>query len=131
MRVHEDQELPELGTAEMMPITDDDLDDGGGVRPLTAEEPQVLAAAPARQPMRIAPQLAASARPGTQAPARTPAAGTPMPPQPRPGPPPPVAQSASSEAGDEALKMVWAIAELLIERGYFTRAELMRNLRGK
>jgi hypothetical protein len=31
--------------------------------------------------------------------------------------------------GEEALKMVWSIAELLIERGYFTRADLMKSLR--
>jgi hypothetical protein len=31
--------------------------------------------------------------------------------------------------GEEALKMVWSIAELLIERGFFTRADLMKSLR--
>jgi hypothetical protein len=71
------------------------------------------------------------ARPPGQAgqagqPQRTPAQGTPAP-KPAPQPQAP----AAHDAGDEALKMVWAIAELLIERGYFTRADLMRNLRGK
>ena len=112
VRVDEDQDLPELGTSEMMPITDDDIVSGEGAPqaapPWGAPEPA------ARAPMRIAPP---------------PAGGSQMPPTPRPSPPPPVGQAASSEAGDEALKMVWAIAELLIERGYFTRAELMRNLR--
>ncbi|MCA1828324.1 MAG: hypothetical protein ABR567_19720 [Myxococcales bacterium] len=36
---------------------------------------------------------------------------------------------ARSDSGDEALRMVWAMADLLIERGYFTRAELMKKLR--
>ena len=39
--------------------------------------------------------------------------------------------AVSDPLDDEALKMVWAIADLLIDRGYFIRAELVRNLRGK
>src|SRR5436305_413633 len=35
-----------------------------------------------------------------------------------------------SESSEEALRMVWAIADILIERGYFTRSELMKKLRG-
>jgi hypothetical protein len=38
---------------------------------------------------------------------------------------------AGSDSGEEALRMVWAMADLLIERGYFTRAEVMKALRGK
>jgi hypothetical protein len=114
-----------------MPIGEDDLE---------GSEHQPLAPAPrpaARTPMRIAPTgptrtpssgsfPQAGQRPVAQAaqPQRTPAAGTPAP---RPAPQPP----AAHDAGDEALKMVWAIADLLIERGYFTRADLVRNLRGK
>ena len=36
---------------------------------------------------------------------------------------------ARADSGDEALRMVWAMADLLIEHGYFTRAELMKKLR--
>ena len=39
------------------------------------------------------------------------------------------AVQASSESGEEALRTVWAMADLLIEHGYFTRAELMKALR--
>ena len=42
---------------------------------------------------------------------------------------PPVA--ASEGAGEEALRTVWALADLLIERGYFSRAEMMKSLRSK
>src|SRR5438105_331629 len=35
----------------------------------------------------------------------------------------------AADSGDEALRMVWAMADLLIEHGYFTRAELMKKLR--
>jgi hypothetical protein len=41
----------------------------------------------------------------------------------------PSPRPAASESGEEALRMVWAMADLLIERGYFTRAELMKKLR--
>jgi hypothetical protein len=44
-------------------------------------------------------------------------------------PAPMAAQSSASDSGEEALRMVWAMADLLIERGYFTRAELMKKLR--
>ena len=52
-------------------------------------------------------------------------------PQPRRlAPAPPIAAQASgSDSGEEALRMVWALADLLIERGYCTRAELMKKLR--
>lgn len=39
------------------------------------------------------------------------------------------APASGSDSGEEALRMVWAMADLLIERGYFTRAELMKKLR--
>jgi hypothetical protein len=39
--------------------------------------------------------------------------------------------AAGSDSGEEALRMVWAMADLLIERGYFTRAEVMKALREK
>ena len=39
------------------------------------------------------------------------------------------AHAAGSDSGEEALRMVWAMADILIERGYFTRAELMKKLR--
>jgi hypothetical protein len=45
------------------------------------------------------------------------------------GRPVPMAAPAASDSGDEALRMVWAMADILIERGYFTRAELMKKLR--
>jgi len=41
------------------------------------------------------------------------------------------AAAGASDSGEEALRMVWALADLLIERGYFNRAELMKALRGK
>jgi len=34
-------------------------------------------------------------------------------------------------SGEEALRMAWAIADLLIERGYLNRADLMKKLRAK
>ncbi len=47
--------------------------------------------------------------------------------QPRPA----AAAAPGSDSGEEALRMVWAMADVLIERGYFTRAELMKALREK
>ena len=41
------------------------------------------------------------------------------------------APSGGSESGEEALRMVWVLADLLIEQGHFTRAELMKRLRAK
>jgi hypothetical protein len=74
------------------------------VEPLTGEPVEEEAPAPqASVPRRIAP---AGAR--AQAPA-----------------------ADGSDSGEEALRMVWAMADLLIERGYFTRAEVMKALRGK
>ena len=39
--------------------------------------------------------------------------------------------AASDGSGEEALHMVWALADLLIERGYIDRATLMKKLRAK
>jgi hypothetical protein len=47
----------------------------------------------------------------------------------RPQPKPPAA--GQSNDGEEALRMMWALTDLLIERGYFTRAELMKSLRSR
>jgi hypothetical protein len=45
---------------------------------------------------------------------------------------PPVASAPPvSDAGEEALRMMWMLADLLIERGLFTRAELTRRLRAR
>jgi hypothetical protein len=41
------------------------------------------------------------------------------------------AAAAPSDSGEEALRMVWSLADLLIERGYFSRSELMKALREK
>ena len=74
------------------------------MEPLADDEPE----APAPQaaiPRRIAP-----------GPARAQAAAS-------------TAASSSSDSGEEALRTVWAMADLLIEHGYFTRAELMKALR--
>jgi hypothetical protein len=38
---------------------------------------------------------------------------------------------AQTNDGEEALRMMWALTDLLIERGYFTRAELMKSLRSR
>lgn len=38
-------------------------------------------------------------------------------------------QALKSADGEEALRMVWSLADLLIERGYFSRADLMKSLR--
>jgi hypothetical protein len=43
----------------------------------------------------------------------------------------PAPDAGGSEAGEEALRMVWALADVLIEKGYFTRTELTRRLRAK
>jgi hypothetical protein len=45
--------------------------------------------------------------------------------------PGPTRAPAASDSGEEALRMVWAMVDLLIERGYFSRAELMKALRAK
>jgi hypothetical protein len=39
--------------------------------------------------------------------------------------------AASHDAGEEALRLMWAIGDLLIEKGYLSRAELMAKLRSK
>jgi hypothetical protein len=49
----------------------------------------------------------------------------------RVAPPPRAAPAAASDSGEEALRMVWALADLLIERGYLTRLELTKHLREK
>ena len=133
VKVNEEQELPEIGNAELTPLSDDDVVEGE-LAPLDAQ-PEEAPAKPG--PMRIEPTAHVQAQP--QRPPFPPPAGARQSspgqatPAPRTAPPPPVAQpqTPSSQAGDEALGMVWAIAELLIERGYFTRAELMRHLRSK
>ena len=71
------------------------------MEPLADEAPEEPAPQPA-VPRRIAPGPARSAAAAVQ---------------------------ASSESGEEALRTVWAMADLLIEHGYFTRAELMKALR--
>src|ERR1041384_2306305 len=45
-------------------------------------------------------------------------------------PAPPVAAQGASDSGEEALRMVWALADLLIERGDFTRAERVKKVGG-
>lgn len=116
----DDEELPVLGTSEMEPLpdesgevaADEDSDEhvSLGQAPLTLEPSQ-----PARTPMRIAPPA-------------MPVAVRPPPPRAAPQAP---AAATDSGAGNEALRTVWALAEILIERGYFTRADLMKGLRGK
>lgn len=97
VRVGEDQELPELGTSELVPLDPGELGEGEHV-----PAPEAPPAPPAARPARVAP-----------------------PPKPAPRP------ASAGDAADEALRTVWAIADLLIERGYFTRAELLKALRGK
>jgi hypothetical protein len=58
-------------------------------------------------------------------------APTPMPRRIAPVPAAAAAPAAGSDSGEEALRMVWALADMLIERGYFTRSELMKALREK
>ncbi|MBS2025472.1 MAG: hypothetical protein JST92_23990 [Deltaproteobacteria bacterium] len=114
VRVHDDHELPELNTSELMPLEDDQLDELSPLQmlPDPSPAPPPPVARPSSGSMRIPPPVVQ---------------GKPVPP--RPAPPPPVA--STNESGDEALRTVWAIADLLIERGYFTRAELMKTLRSK
>jgi type II secretion system (T2SS) protein E len=38
---------------------------------------------------------------------------------------------ADNEAGEEALRMVWALADLMVERGLISRSELTRKLRAR
>ena len=40
-------------------------------------------------------------------------------------------EPASNESGEEALRMVWALADLLVEKGLVTRTELTRKLRAR
>ena len=98
-----------MGTSELMPLDEESLgDDGEHVPPeQRAAPPSSPSARPG--PMRIAPPSPKSA--------------------PRPTKPSPTAGSADGEAGEEALRTVMALADLLVERGYFTRAELMKSLR--
>ena len=107
-----DEDAPLLSTGDMEPLNTGEnaplalqVEEGSGEHPpLSAQQP----AAPKPAPLRVAP------------------------PAPRPAPKPaPAAAAAADGAGEEALRTVWALAELLIERGYFTRAELMKTLRGK
>lgn len=109
VRVDEDQELPELGTSELMPLDEEALRDDREHVPLeqVAAPPPAPAARPG--PMRIAPPVPKAA--------------------PRVAPVPKGARDANGEAGEEALRTVMALADLLVERGYFTRAELMKSLR--
>ncbi len=65
-------------------------------------------------PLRVAPAIAQPQAP------RAPA---------RPAPPAQATRPPSGEAGEEALRTVMALADLLVEKGYFTRSELMRALR--
>jgi hypothetical protein len=110
VRVDEDQELPELGTSELVPLDEEALRDDREHAPLqkAALPPPTQVPAARAGPMRIAP-LAPKAPPRP-----TPAQG---------------AGVAGGEAGEEALRTVLALADLLVERGYFTRAELMKSLR--
>jgi len=54
----------------------------------------------------------------------------PFPPSPRRAAAQPAA-AARADSGEEALRLLWALTDLLIERGYFSRAELMQKLREK
>jgi len=102
----DDDELPEASLIEMEPLSEE-------LRPLTAE-----AVAADRGPARSSPFPAAQRR-------LTPQGNTPVKPM------PPVPKDTASEAGEEALKLVWAMSDLLVEKGYFSRSELMAKLRGK
>ena len=122
----DDDELPVLNTGDFEPVLTGELeavsgdDEGGG------SEHAPLAAMRAEQ---------APVRAAQSAPARA-AQSIRTPPPVRPRPAPPVAHGAEGgapdpHAGEEALRMIWALADLLIERGYLTRADLMKSLREK
>lgn len=109
----EDGDLPELGTSDFEAIHT------GEAEPLDgALEHAPLTGSPARTAPRPTPPPARATPPPVRpAPPRKPA-------------PPPVSETVP-DAGEEALRTVWALADLLIERGYFTRADLLMSLRKK
>lgn len=81
-----EDELPEIGTSELMPIGDE------------LDAPLAMTFKPAARPASPAPASKTAPDPG---------------------------------AAEEALRMIWALADLLVERGYLSRADLMKRLREK
>ena len=107
LRPFGDDELPEASLIEMEAISEE-------LQPLSAE---AVANEPQR-PARGSPFPTGGGR------RPTPAAVAPARPAPQPS-------AAGSDAGEEALRLIWAMSDLLIEKGYFSRTELMGKLRGK
>ncbi len=117
VRIHDadHDDLPEASVLEMEPISD-----GGPDTPFPLESHSHVAAPAPRPLARSAP---------TPAPGQNPKRISPQPAPPRA--PPPVAAAASHDAGEEAMRMLWALADVLIDKGYLSRSELMAKLRGK
>jgi hypothetical protein len=103
-------ELPEASVLDLEAIVDDS---GFGPMP-GAPQPQ-RAQGPAQIPRRISPQAPAPQQ------------------QPQRAPPPPVAPQTQQQhdSGEEAMRIIWAVADILIEKGYLSRSELMAKLRGR
>lgn len=78
--------------------------------------------APSPKPAAAAPKAASPFPTIAPAPAR---------PIPTPIPAPKPAAASTADSGEEAMRMLWALSDLLIEKGYFSRTELMAKLRGK
>ena len=128
IQLYQDDELPEASVLEMEPVREQappqqpaprgapspfPVQSGRGQTP-TPHQQQRLPTPAAGGPNRIAPP-----GPGAQ-PLTTP--------PPKPAPP---SATAQHEATEEALRMIWALTDLLIEKGYLSRSELMAKLRNR
>ena len=139
-----DDDLPEVSVMELSAITGNELpslDYDEPAPPPRAPPPRAPPprAPPPRAPPPRAPQPGApqprAPQPGAPQP-RAPPPGAPPPGAPPPGAPPPRAPPANpalarpaDAAGEEALRLLWSLADLLVEKGFVSRAELMAKLR--
>jgi hypothetical protein len=107
-----DDDLPEASVVDLDPVA------------LSQESAPLRAVAEAAP---TAPAAAARPTPFPAAQRKPTPLATPKAPAPRPAPNP----ATQTDSGEEALRLLWALGDLLIERGYFSRAELMAKLRGR
>jgi hypothetical protein len=120
VKVHaEHDELPEASVIELDPITEN----GPLHAPPPAAHGHSVAPAHAPAPARAMPQAAAAADASRRI--------TPQAVPRQPVPPPVAAPQPKHDSGEEALQMLWALSDLLIEKGYLSRSELMAKLRGR
>ena len=120
IKVHsgDHDELPEASVLDLDPVSD------APDNPFPLES---HSQAPAQRPQQMA-RNAPTPLPGTLPKRISPAPAAAKAP-PRPGPP--AVQSQQHDSGEEAMRMLWALSDILIEKGYLSRSELMAKLRGK